>query len=730
MPRTPGSLGSGLTADQVAVRRHNLAVVMQHLRLHGARSRARVAAETGLNKATVSSLVAELVERGLVTEGEQERGSVGRPGLVMELDATTYVAVGAEMNIDYISVLAMNLRGESVAEVRTPLDTANMSPEQVLQRTAAAISSLMDPLLASGSRPVGLTLAVPGIVETATGVVFEAPNLGWRETSVVDPIRDLLGDPDFPILLDNEANLAALAELEVRGAGAAQEQLLLTGAVGVGGGIVTGGQLLRGARGFAGEIGHLQVDRHGQVCRCGRRGCWETVIGLNALLGLAVGPGDPVRDPSVDVVRRLEELRARAEADDERTLAAIHEVGDWLALGCGSLINIFNPEVIVLGGYFAVLGPWFAARLADDLQHQVFAPEAGGCRVELSTLGFSAAVRGGALRATQAVLENPTLAPVRTADPLDVRRPVMTQAASHEAPQAGPAAALLEMKGIVKEFPGVRALGGVDLDVRAGEVHCLLGQNGAGKSTLIKVLSASYQPDAGTIVWDGEETRLTHPMDSIRAGIATIYQELDLVQDLTVAENIFLGHEKSRARLHPAPPRQPGGPRPAGQARSPRDRAHPAGGRPLARRAADRQHGARPLPRHPPADPRRAVGRPRRRGGQEPLPGDPGPDGRGGRRGLHLPPARGDPRDRRPDHRPQGRHHRGHRAARRGDPHPAAHRADDRPLHRVRLPAASRGQDGERPRRRTTSCWRSPGSASPGCSATSASASTPARSSA
>ncbi len=418
MPRTPGSLGGGLTADQVAVRRHNLAVVMQHLRLHGARSRARVAAETGLNKATVSSLVAELVERGLVTEGEQERGSVGRPGLVMELDATTYVAVGAEMNIDYISVLAMNLRGESVAEVRTPLDTANMSPEEVLQRTAAAISSLMDPLLASGSRPVGLTLAVPGIVETATGVVFEAPNLGWRETSVVDPVRDLLGDPDFPILLDNEANLAALAELEVRGAGAAQEQLLLTGAVGVGGGIVTGGRLLRGARGFAGEIGHLQVDRLGQVCRCGRRGCWETVIGLNALLGLAVGPGDPVRDPSVDVVRRLEELRARAEADDERTLAAIHEVGDWLALGCGSLINIFNPEVIVLGGYFAVLGPWFAARLADDLQQQVFAPEAGGCRVELSTLGFSAAVRGGALRATQAVLENPTLAPVRTADPL------------------------------------------------------------------------------------------------------------------------------------------------------------------------------------------------------------------------------------------------------------------------------------------------------------------------
>ncbi|MBM7518545.1 sugar ABC transporter ATP-binding protein [Nocardioides nitrophenolicus] len=106
---------------------------------------------------------------------------------------------------------------------------------------------------------------------------------------------------------------------------------------------------------------------------------------------------------------------------------------------------------------------------------------------------------------------------------------------------------LLEMRGIVKEFPGVRALGGVDLDVRAGEVHCLLGQNGAGKSTLIKVLAASYQPDAGTIHWDGQEVRLTHPIAAIRAGISTIYQELDLVPDLSVAENILLGHEKSRA---------------------------------------------------------------------------------------------------------------------------------------------------------------------------------------
>src|SRR5688572_11850046 len=113
-------------------------------------------------------------------------------------------------------------------------------------------------------------------------------------------------------------------------------------------------------------------------------------------------------------------------------------------------------------------------------------------------------------------------------------------------------AALLTMADIVKEFPGVRALDGVDLDVRAGEVHALLGQNGAGKSTLIKVLAGAHQPDAGSISWLGEEVRLANPQAAMRRGVATIYQELDLVDGLTVAENVYLGHEDSRILTRPS----------------------------------------------------------------------------------------------------------------------------------------------------------------------------------
>ena len=118
------------------------------------------------------------------------------------------------------------------------------------------------------------------------------------------------------------------------------------------------------------------------------------------------------------------------------------------------------------------------------------------------------------------------------------------------------AAPLLQMRGIVKTFPGVRALDGVDLVVRPGEVHCLLGQNGAGKSTLIKVLAGAHRPDEGEIEWRGKAVVLSTPDTAISLGISTIYQELDLVAGLSVAENIFLGHEKSRGGLLRSRPRQ------------------------------------------------------------------------------------------------------------------------------------------------------------------------------
>ena len=253
------------------------------------------------------------------------------------------------------------------------------------------------------------------------------------------------------------------------------------------------------------------------------------------------------------------------------------------------------------------------------------------------------------------------------------------------------------MTGIVKEFPGVRALDGVDLDVRPGEVHCLLGQNGAGKSTLIKVLSGFHQPEdghdhlgrPGDVVLharQGDRARRRDDLPGARPGAAPRRdrERLPRPRDLAGPGSPSAGRPTSGARA-------------AGPARPPGDLADPHRRRAVAGVAADRQHGPRALARHPAAGPRRAVRGARPGGGQEPLPGDPRPHRGGRRRRLHLPPPGGDPRDRRPDHGPQGRPHRRHRPGRRGHADRGADPPDDRPLDRVRLPAAPR--DRARPRR-------------------------------
>ncbi|MEU4605819.1 ROK family transcriptional regulator [Kribbella sp. NPDC023972] len=399
-----------VAADHVSLRRNNLSVVLRHVRDLGPRSRARIAADTGLNKATVSSLVAELVERGLLREGPADSTrALGRPGQLVELDGTGVCGVGAEINVDYLAVTALDLSGDTVSERRVPLDVAHLDPGTTLDRLAEVMREAVAAVDARGGQVAGVTLAVPGLVQVDAGELKLAPNLGWGEIPVVREMRERLGEPSYPLHVDNEANLAALAAYsELRKSEAVQDIVLLTGAVGVGGGVVSNGHLLRGGHGYSGEVGHMPVAPAGRACGCGRTGCWETVVGLTALLHKATDSDDPVRDPSLDVDRRLAEITARAEAGDERTLTALDEVGTWLGIGGAILVNILNPDVLVLGGYFAVLGPWLEEPLETAIRERVIAPDGGGCRVVRSELGFTAAVRGGAQISLDQVFVDPT----------------------------------------------------------------------------------------------------------------------------------------------------------------------------------------------------------------------------------------------------------------------------------------------------------------------------------
>ncbi len=192
----------------------------------------------------------------------------------------------------------------------------------------------------------------------------------------------------------------------------AADLVYLTGDFGIGGGVIAGGRLVRGSIGFAGEIGHMAMDQLGPYCSCGRRGCWETQVGLGALLHACADPDDPIRDPALDLDQRMRMVRARAEQHDRRTLDALHQIGTALGLGVSFLVNLLNPAVVVLGGYFAALPEWLVEPIRNQVVAHVLAPGAGGAKVVGSRLGFTAATTGGALASLRRVLDDPTVVPV------------------------------------------------------------------------------------------------------------------------------------------------------------------------------------------------------------------------------------------------------------------------------------------------------------------------------
>lgn len=425
----------GGPVDQRAVRRHNLGLVLRHVAEHGPRSRATIAAATGLNKTTVSSLVAELLERGLAREADTERpGAVGRPALNVALDGDGVVALGLEVNVGYLAVGAADLLGRVRHERVVERDNRAGPPQGAIDALAGMVRDAMAGLEGEGLTPVGMTLGLPGLVDIARGELFVAPNLGWGRVAAAAVLAARLGPPTLSIRVDNEANLGALAaqaELGLR------DFLYVSGEVGIGAGIVVDGQLFRGASGFGGEFGHVVVQADGRPCTCGGRGCLETVAGQEHLLaragvdpapGRAAGTaavaacldgsggarGDGVAAGQAGLRRPVAALVARARAGDARALAALEEAGTWLGIGLASAANLVNPRAVVLGGAYAPLADWLGPPVRRALRERVLASAWAPVEVVASDLGMAAAVRGGARLRLREVL----------ADPAGIDRPV------------------------------------------------------------------------------------------------------------------------------------------------------------------------------------------------------------------------------------------------------------------------------------------------------------------
>ncbi|MEN3307655.1 MAG: hypothetical protein V7603_3857 [Micromonosporaceae bacterium] len=376
-------------ADFTDVRTTNLAVVLGYVRANAPCSRADIAASTGLNKATVSSLVSELIDRRLLRETGLTERRIGRPATMIVMDGAPYAAVGLEVTTDHLAVIAIDLGGERLLSWRRAFTgrgaPANKSLATITALARRALSRLHD----DGRQVLGLTVGVAGLVD-GDGVARFAPNLGWRDVPVRQALAHSLGEPGFAVTVDNDANLAVRAEHRYGAHAGTANLVYLTSEVGVGAGIVADGQLLHGGRGYAGEIGHLPVVPGGPACACGRRGCLEAVASVGSLLR-RLGDDEPV-----DLEPEVADLVRRARAHEPQVLAALRDLGQHLGHGVALLANLVNPEVVILGGYYVPLAPWLLPTAQDELRAGAVAPEAGGCRLVASALGQDAAALGGA----------------------------------------------------------------------------------------------------------------------------------------------------------------------------------------------------------------------------------------------------------------------------------------------------------------------------------------------
>ncbi|WP_410643433.1 ROK family protein [Amycolatopsis sp. lyj-346] len=383
-------------AGSASPRTASLAAVLRALRT-GPLSRTQLAARCGITKSAVPGLLTELAERGLVRPAGVRPGN-GRPSRLVELHGEDAYALALGIEADRLSAQVTDLSGRVLAERSEAADVAALGLPAGMDELARLARAVLP------GPPVGVAISVPGLVDSAAAVLRFAPALRWRDAEIAGLMAARLGVPVEAIAVDNDANLGALAE-SIAGTGT-ELCYLGGGGTAVGGGFVSGGTILRGARGFAGEVGHIAVDPSGERCSCGRTGCLETKANLAAVLRAAAAPGDPLHDPAPGVEGRVALLKDRVRRGDQRALTAVHELGVALGIALSTVVDVLDPDVVVLGGYFAELGEW----LVEPVRVELAARPLGQARVVASGLGLQAPLRGAAHLAAERLFANPTLA--------------------------------------------------------------------------------------------------------------------------------------------------------------------------------------------------------------------------------------------------------------------------------------------------------------------------------
>jgi predicted NBD/HSP70 family sugar kinase len=376
--------GSGSLSS---LREFNRLRIVDFLRTNGTASRAELSRRTGLSRSTVSTLVADLQRRGLVVERAGQfagEGQPGRPAALLELDPSAAAAVGIDFDHDKVRVAVSDLSRSVLAEASAAHDVDH-DALGALDLAAELTEDVLDQAELDRERLLGVGVALAGPIDHDKGAVHPSDVLpGWAD---IDAATELEQRLDTLAYVDNDANLGALAEVTLGAGRNARFAAYVSISSGIGAGIVVDGRPYHGHRGTAGEIGHVVVDPQGPICRCGNRGCLETLASGPALLKLV----RESRDREDLTVREMIELARDGDAGCRR---AIVDAGEVVGRVVAGLVNLFSPEMVVVGGDLGEAGDLLLDPLREAVRRNALPAAAEDLRVVAGELGERANLLG------------------------------------------------------------------------------------------------------------------------------------------------------------------------------------------------------------------------------------------------------------------------------------------------------------------------------------------------
>jgi N-acetylglucosamine repressor len=353
--------------DSFEMRRLNKVTVLNVIRDNKQISRIAISERTGLNKATVSSIVDQLIQEEFVKETGLGVSKGGRKPRILTFHANAAFSIGVDVQIHFVRIVLCNLENEILQEKVVPLKSdSRMSNTDVLEMLTTEISSMMGRVPTSPNGVVGIGISLPGLVDFTRGYAVYIPNMELRDFPLAEKLSDRFS---LPVYVDNDANCGAWALF--RKYSGTKSLVYINVGIGIGVGMVIGGSLYRGKNGFAGEYGHMTIHAEGVRCRCGNYGCWEQYASEQALFRYIQDNYKPRESPYQFDQNFVQDVVQHADEGSHEAIHALQKQAYSLGIGMANIVNSLDPEVVVLSGRVSLAEKYVMPEIRNVLYQRV-----------------------------------------------------------------------------------------------------------------------------------------------------------------------------------------------------------------------------------------------------------------------------------------------------------------------------------------------------------------------